>query len=219
MNFRRLKQTEFFLKIYRCLEEGAEDFIVKPVKLSDVKRLKGYMTTREVKVGSHDRGSGVEINNKRKLEEEEETSDMSSSPPSMSTLSSSPFLSSPSSSPTSSPTVLASPIRRLKMSTIDWLSAMPSTAVFIFLLLRFIALLSMGLNCNYPLLLLSSSVTVFVALPLCYLLLICLYEGGLRLWKHNIIMWQKKVIEINYFCNVFVGLKRLCPFTRTCNER
>ncbi|KAK7367953.1 hypothetical protein VNO80_09973 [Phaseolus coccineus] len=76
----------------------------------------------------------------------------------------------------------------------------------------------MGLNCNYPLLL-SSSVTVFVALPLSYLLLICLYEGGLRLWKHNIIMWQKKVIEINYFCNVFVGLKRLCPFTRTCNER
>ncbi|ESW29517.1 hypothetical protein PHAVU_002G076900 [Phaseolus vulgaris] len=106
-------------RIDRCLEEGAEDFIVKPVKLSDVKRLKGYMTTREVKVGSHDRGSGVEINNKRKLEEEEETSDMSSSPPSMSTLSSSPFLSSPSSSPTSSPTVLASPIRRLKMSTID----------------------------------------------------------------------------------------------------
>jgi len=64
------------------LEEGAEDFIVKLVKLSDVKRLKGYMATREVKVGSHDKGSGVddvgvEINNKRKLEEEEETSDMS----------------------------------------------------------------------------------------------------------------------------------------------
>ncbi|XP_047160338.1 two-component response regulator ARR5-like [Vigna umbellata] len=106
-------------RIDRCLEEGAEDFIVKPVKLSDVKRLKGYMTTKEVKVGSHDRGSGVEINNKRKLEEEEETSDMSSSPPSISTLSSSPSVSSPSSSPTSSPTVLASPIRRLKMSTTD----------------------------------------------------------------------------------------------------
>ncbi|XP_014499904.1 two-component response regulator ARR5 [Vigna radiata var. radiata] len=111
-------------RIDRCLEEGAEDFIVKPVKLSDVKRLKDYMTTREVKVGSHDRGSGVddvgvEINNKRKLEEEEETSDMSSSPPSISTLSSSPSVSSPSSSPTSSPTVLASPIRRLKMSSTD----------------------------------------------------------------------------------------------------
>ncbi|CAJ1931595.1 unnamed protein product [Sphenostylis stenocarpa] len=111
-------------RIDRCLEEGAEDFIVKPVKLSDVKRLKGYMATREVKVGSHDRrsgaeGVGIEINNKRKLEEEEEISDVSSSPPSISTLSSSPFASSPSSSPTSSPSVLASPIRRLKMSNTD----------------------------------------------------------------------------------------------------
>jgi len=182
------------------------------------------MTTREVKVGSHDRGSGVddvgvEINNKRKLEEEEETSDMSSSPPSVSTLSSSPFVSSPSSSPTSSPTVLASPIRRLKMSTTDWLSAMASIAVFIFLLLRFIAFLSLGLNCNYPLLLLWS-VTVFVALPLSYLLLICLYEGGLRLrlWKHNIIiiMWEKKkkVNEINYYCHLqrFCWIKKIVGF-------
>ncbi|CAA0833099.1 Two-component response regulator ARR3 [Striga hermonthica] len=30
-------------RIERCLEEGAEDFIVKPVKLSDVIRLKNYM--------------------------------------------------------------------------------------------------------------------------------------------------------------------------------
>ncbi|KAL3644537.1 arsenicals resistance [Castilleja foliolosa] len=30
-------------RIDRCLEEGAEDFIVKPVKLSDVRRLKNYM--------------------------------------------------------------------------------------------------------------------------------------------------------------------------------
>ncbi|GER55967.1 response regulator [Striga asiatica] len=30
-------------RIERCLEEGAEDFIVKPVKLSDVRRLKNYM--------------------------------------------------------------------------------------------------------------------------------------------------------------------------------
>ncbi|XP_073030931.1 two-component response regulator ARR5-like [Primulina eburnea] len=30
-------------RIDRCLEEGAEDFIVKPVKLSDVERLKNYM--------------------------------------------------------------------------------------------------------------------------------------------------------------------------------
>ncbi|RDX90674.1 Two-component response regulator ARR3 [Mucuna pruriens] len=115
-------------RIDRCLEEGAEDFIVKPVKLSDVKRLKGYMTTREVRLGSQDGrsgegggvGVGVEINNKRKLEEED-TSDVSSSAPSISTLSSSPSVSSPSpsSSPTSSPGVLASPIRRLKMTSAD----------------------------------------------------------------------------------------------------
>ncbi|KAH6763182.1 response regulator 3 [Perilla frutescens var. hirtella] len=30
-------------RIDRCLEEGAEDFIVKPVKLCDVERLKSYM--------------------------------------------------------------------------------------------------------------------------------------------------------------------------------
>ncbi|XP_047317788.1 two-component response regulator ARR3-like [Impatiens glandulifera] len=34
-------------RIDRCLEEGAEEFIVKPVKLSDVKRLKDYMFGEE----------------------------------------------------------------------------------------------------------------------------------------------------------------------------
>lgn len=33
--------------IYRCLEEGAEEFIVKPVKLSDVKRLKDFIMRGE----------------------------------------------------------------------------------------------------------------------------------------------------------------------------
>jgi two-component response regulator (ARR-A family) len=114
------------LKTCRCLEEGAEDFIVKPVKLSDVKRLKGYMTTRDVRAGSqenrelnvNDNGGGsiVGINNKRKLEE---TSDLSSSPPSNSSSSSPSSISSspsPLSSPMSSPDMLDSPIRRLKMT-------------------------------------------------------------------------------------------------------
>ncbi|XP_038715553.1 two-component response regulator ARR6-like, partial [Tripterygium wilfordii] len=48
-------------RIDRCLEEGVEDFIVKSVKLSDVKRLKGYMT----RDGNQKRC----INNKRKLPE------------------------------------------------------------------------------------------------------------------------------------------------------
>ena len=82
-------------------------------------------------------GGVLEINNKRKLEEQD-TSDVSLSPPSTSTLSSSPSVSSPSpsSSPTSSASVLASPIRRLKMTSTDWLSVMSSTAAFLFLLLR-----------------------------------------------------------------------------------
>ena len=35
--------------ITRCLEEGAEEFIVKPVKLSDVKRLKSFVMKGEGK--------------------------------------------------------------------------------------------------------------------------------------------------------------------------
>nr|ACU13846.1 unknown [Glycine max] len=93
-------------RIDRCLEEGAEDFIVKPVKLSDVKRLKDFMTTKEVIRGelSQEEREGI---NKRKLLD---TSDVSpSSPPS---ISSSPLPSSPSS-------VIDSPIRRLKMTGTD----------------------------------------------------------------------------------------------------
>ncbi|ESQ29502.1 hypothetical protein EUTSA_v10023662mg [Eutrema salsugineum] len=36
-------------RIDRCLEEGAEDFLLKPVKLADVKRLRNYLT-KDVKV-------------------------------------------------------------------------------------------------------------------------------------------------------------------------
>ncbi|EOA34617.1 hypothetical protein CARUB_v10022177mg [Capsella rubella] len=38
-------------RIDRCLEEGAEDFLLKPVKLADVKRLRSYLT-KDVKVSS-----------------------------------------------------------------------------------------------------------------------------------------------------------------------
>ncbi|KAK4779667.1 hypothetical protein SAY87_015773 [Trapa incisa] len=38
-------------RVDQCLEEGAEDFIVKPVKLSDVRRLKDYMN-RDLGPGS-----------------------------------------------------------------------------------------------------------------------------------------------------------------------
>ncbi|GAA0139174.1 winged helix/forkhead transcription factor [Lithospermum erythrorhizon] len=130
-------------RIDSCLEEGAEDFIVKPVKLADVKRLKDYMFG-EVK-GSAKKEVGT---NKRKLQK---TSDeFSSSPNASESLSSSPFLSpsnslslessstpspptvslpsspttilsSPSSdaTPPNSPTAIESPTRRLKVSSSD----------------------------------------------------------------------------------------------------
>ncbi|CAJ1940005.1 unnamed protein product [Sphenostylis stenocarpa] len=90
-------------RIDRCLEEGAEDFIVKPVKLSDVKRLKDYMTTKEVRGESQGR-EGI---HKRKLLDTSDVSS-SSSPPSIS-----------SSSLPSAPSVIDSPTRRLKMASTD----------------------------------------------------------------------------------------------------
>ncbi|KAJ7953692.1 Two-component response regulator [Quillaja saponaria] len=109
-------------RIDRCLEEGAEDFIVKPVKLSDVKRLKDYMMKTEIKAGNEEKVEGI---NKRKVRDNNNCCDLSSSPPSIfpSTIPSSPSPSpsdSPlSSSPPSSPTPLDSPIRRLKMTNTD----------------------------------------------------------------------------------------------------
>ncbi|CAK7332753.1 unnamed protein product [Dovyalis caffra] len=86
-------------RIDRCLEEGAEDFIVKPVKLSDVKRIRDYMGSRDVRSIPNQERSNCNIN-KRKLQESFDLS-LSSSPPSISSSSSS--LSSPSPSPTPTP--------------------------------------------------------------------------------------------------------------------
>ncbi|PWA45312.1 CheY-like superfamily [Artemisia annua] len=98
-------------RIDRCLEEGAEDFIVKPVKLSDVKRLKDYMfgETRGT-IPSADKNNKEEKGsfNKRKLQEMSDNSpplSLSSSPPL--SLSSSPSTS--QSPPTSSPSTSPSP--------------------------------------------------------------------------------------------------------------
>ncbi|CAN8292508.1 unnamed protein product [Cochlearia groenlandica] len=62
-------------RIEQCLKEGAEDFLLKPVKLADVKRIKQLIMrneTEECKILSH--------SNKRKLVEENiDTSSSSSS--------------------------------------------------------------------------------------------------------------------------------------------
>ncbi|KAL8224598.1 hypothetical protein R6Q57_020073 [Mikania cordata] len=61
-------------RIDRCLEEGAEDFIVKPVKLSDVKRLKDYMFGENRGIMDDANNTNKPSFNKRKLQ------DMSPSP-------------------------------------------------------------------------------------------------------------------------------------------
>ncbi|KAM7484288.1 hypothetical protein LguiA_000297 [Lonicera macranthoides] len=112
-------------RIDRCLEEGAEDFIVKPVKLSDVKRLKDYMFGESGIVVENEHRV---IQNKRKLQDLSDDDD-ASSPPSISSfppspppsISSSPSpsplsSSSPSPPPSYSPSLLDSPTRRLKMT-------------------------------------------------------------------------------------------------------
>ncbi|KAG2256778.1 hypothetical protein Bca52824_076072 [Brassica carinata] len=118
-------------RIDRCLEEGAEDFLLKPVKLADVKRLRNCLTG-DVKLSN---------GNKRKLPEDSVTVNASlPPPPALTTLStdssdsSSPPLSpvevfsSPlssreddddvlTSSPEGSPTPEESPVRRQKMGS------------------------------------------------------------------------------------------------------
>ncbi|XP_021747801.1 two-component response regulator ARR17-like isoform X1 [Chenopodium quinoa] len=84
-------------RIDRCLEEGAEDFILKPVKLSDVKRIKNYMTKEE---GSNGRESGI---NKRKERDGSDQSSESQSPPLSRSTSSDSSTSSSSSSSSDSP--------------------------------------------------------------------------------------------------------------------
>ncbi|KAG5387341.1 hypothetical protein IGI04_038811 [Brassica rapa subsp. trilocularis] len=78
-------------RIDRCLEEGAEDFLLKPVKLADVKRLRSYLT-RDVKLSNA---------NKRKLPEDSVPVNTSLPPPP------SPFTISPDSSDSSPPMTIS----------------------------------------------------------------------------------------------------------------
>uniref|UniRef100_A0A7N0V7N2 Response regulatory domain-containing protein n=1 Tax=Kalanchoe fedtschenkoi TaxID=63787 RepID=A0A7N0V7N2_KALFE len=97
-----MSSEKIVTRIDRCLEEGAEDFIVKPVKLSDVERLKKDYMTRDYK-----HVTSNTLTNKRKSRDI--VSDSSSSPASGSSISSSvssSLSSSPSHSEPSSPKTL-----------------------------------------------------------------------------------------------------------------
>ncbi|CAN1321145.1 Two-component response regulator ARR3 [Linum perenne] len=109
-------------RIDRCLEEGAEDFIVKPVKPSDVERLGGYMATKDPK--EKIQAQEERVNKRKQRDGCESCSDLSTA----SSITSNFSFPSPSPSPTvslppaslsapCSPSVLDSPTRRLKMSS------------------------------------------------------------------------------------------------------
>ncbi|CAL5428966.1 unnamed protein product [Camellia sinensis] len=116
-----MSSENILARIDRCLEEGAEDFIVKPVKLSDVKRLKDNMF-------GEDRVVREDGKNKRKSPE---PSDLSTSPsqPSITASSQSPSPSPLSSSPSSLPPHLseaASPLLSLDLLDLPLPLSLPS---------------------------------------------------------------------------------------------
>lgn len=62
-------------RINRCLEDGAEEFFLKPVQLSDVNKLKPHMLkSRSVKEDQEEQEDQL-INNKRKVIEESNSPD------------------------------------------------------------------------------------------------------------------------------------------------
>lgn len=63
----------YLLYFFRCLKEGAEDFLLKPVKLADVKRIKQLIMRNEAE--DH---RTLSHSNKRKLGEDVDTSPSSS---------------------------------------------------------------------------------------------------------------------------------------------
>ncbi|KAE9467352.1 hypothetical protein C3L33_00748, partial [Rhododendron williamsianum] len=52
-----MSSENILARIDRCLEEGAEDFLLKPVKLSDVKRLKDFVLKGQGEEDGRDKGS------------------------------------------------------------------------------------------------------------------------------------------------------------------
>ncbi|KAE8697675.1 Two-component response regulator ARR3 [Hibiscus syriacus] len=70
-----MSSENILTRIDSCLEEGAEEFLVKPVKLSDVKRLMKDRVSR----GVTEEQEGRRVD-KRKLEDDNLTSSSSSSP-------------------------------------------------------------------------------------------------------------------------------------------
>ncbi|KAB1217452.1 Two-component response regulator ARR5 [Morella rubra] len=104
-----MSSENILTRIDRCLEEGAQDFLLKPVKLSDVKRLKDFLM----------RGEGKDSEEETRIHKRRRRDDCTSLPsPSRSPLSSSPVPACDSSSstrPVSSPSVCSSKRAKLRI--------------------------------------------------------------------------------------------------------
>uniref|UniRef100_A0A5B7BV35 Putative two-component response regulator ARR5-like n=1 Tax=Davidia involucrata TaxID=16924 RepID=A0A5B7BV35_DAVIN len=108
-----MSSEKILTRIDRCLEEGAEDFLVKPVKLSDVKRLKDFILRGE-EVDHHEDGDGRRRRrtHKRKLEDDDNDDYM----PWSTSLPSSSLLACDQSSSTSTTSSLHCPSKRPRFS-------------------------------------------------------------------------------------------------------
>ncbi|CAK9138675.1 unnamed protein product [Ilex paraguariensis] len=107
-----MSSENILTRIDRCLEEGAEEFLVKPVKLSDVKRLKSVIL----------KGDGEENGDMRtqKRKVRDDSSSLSPSPPWPLSSSSSSFACDFSPNQMKSPSSLSmqSPLKRPKLRNI-----------------------------------------------------------------------------------------------------
>ncbi|XWS37396.1 hypothetical protein CRYUN_Cryun19dG0039400 [Craigia yunnanensis] len=71
-----MSSENILTRIDRCLEEGAEEFLVKPVKLSDVKRLKDC-----IKKGETEENGGRRVHKRKFEDDRSSTSSLLPSPP------------------------------------------------------------------------------------------------------------------------------------------
>ncbi|XP_030458197.2 two-component response regulator ARR5 [Syzygium oleosum] len=103
-----MSSERILARINRCLEEGAEEFLAKPVKLSDVERLKNFV------MGGGEVCSDRRIN-KRRLEENNDRDDGHAPSPVSPPCSCDRAACTSSSSDSSSPSIAPSSSKRLKI--------------------------------------------------------------------------------------------------------
>ncbi|XP_052181352.1 two-component response regulator ARR5-like [Diospyros lotus] len=102
-----MSSENIMARIDRCLEEGAEDFLLKPVKLADVKRLKDFV------LGGQEEENGERASCKRKQQDDHK---MPPPSPLISLLQTSHACDRTSTPiPSSSPTLLQSPSKRPRL--------------------------------------------------------------------------------------------------------